>query len=104
MKTGNHIADYESDDPYMMPHKQTDFDILEMFGCEQIKKEGSEEKQYSGYQYSFILDGQEMTIQDYEISLDMSLDYLKANSIWWSCCGAELDHDIMICPICKEHN
>ena len=24
------------------------------------------------------------------------------DSIWWSCCGMELNHDVPMCTVCKE--
>ena len=42
------------------------------------------------------LDSEEITEQD---------DDLKyCNDCFYSCCNVELDQDIRICPICKEHN
>ena len=45
-------------------------------------------------------------LDDYDFYLKQEAsDYdLDENGDMLSCCGAVLDEDIMICPICGEHN
>jgi hypothetical protein len=43
----------------------------------------------------------DLTPEEIEESQD---DEKLCNNCFFSCCGAELDQDIRICPICKEHN
>lgn len=71
-------------------------EILENLGAKEIEIEQLE--------ISFYFDDRYMTIEVNEIEPDTTASEIINNSIWWSCCDRELNHDIPICPVCQEYN
>lgn len=69
----------------------------------QLEKLGMTDIEIVGDTIHFESDTQPMSIETEEV-IDSELSYILRNATWWSCCGIELDHDMMICMDCKEHN
>ena len=51
----------------------------------------------------FIDDGYQYSIHVDEIDKNWTATEIIKAAQLWSCCGVEVDRDIMICPKCKEH-